>query len=169
MQALTLGNGRVAVTRDHEPPRPMDGEVVIRPLRMGVCSTDLELCKGYMGFEGVLGHEFVGIVEDAVDEDQPNPVDLPEDRRLAGIEQRRLGRVGLHQRVGAGVFPVLVAAIGQAHLPDAGERVGPGRGEATGGIGRAEGVEPGRGGVLAGLHELGAGNDHQAAPTFRSP
>ena len=39
------------------------GEVLVRPTRMGVCSTDLELCKGYMGFSGVLGHEFVGVVE----------------------------------------------------------------------------------------------------------
>jgi threonine dehydrogenase-like Zn-dependent dehydrogenase len=35
---------------------------------MGVCATDLELVKGYMGFTGVLGHEFVGVVEDAADQ-----------------------------------------------------------------------------------------------------
>jgi len=39
------------------------GEVLIRPTRLGVCSTDLEICRGYMGFTGVLGHEFVGVVE----------------------------------------------------------------------------------------------------------
>lgn len=33
----------------------------------GVCSTDLELSRGYMGFEGVLGHEFVGDVIEATD------------------------------------------------------------------------------------------------------
>lgn len=44
------------------------GEAVIRPTRMGVCSTDLELVKGYMGFTGVLGHEFVGIVEAVADD-----------------------------------------------------------------------------------------------------
>jgi uncharacterized protein related to proFAR isomerase len=32
-----------------------------------VCATDLELVKGYMGFRGVLGHEWVGVVEDAPD------------------------------------------------------------------------------------------------------
>jgi alcohol dehydrogenase len=36
---------------------------VIRPILAGICKTDLELIKGYMGFRGVLGHEFVGIVE----------------------------------------------------------------------------------------------------------
>ncbi len=40
-------------------------EAVIRPLRMGICTTDIELCKGYMDFQGVLGHEFVGVVEKA--------------------------------------------------------------------------------------------------------
>jgi threonine dehydrogenase-like Zn-dependent dehydrogenase len=29
----------------------------------GVCETDLQLIKGYMGFRGVLGHEFVGVAE----------------------------------------------------------------------------------------------------------
>jgi threonine dehydrogenase-like Zn-dependent dehydrogenase len=36
---------------------------LIRVLRAGVCNTDLEILQGYMGFTGVLGHEFVGIVE----------------------------------------------------------------------------------------------------------
>ena len=38
---------------------------MIRPLRMGICATDLQICKGYMAFHGVLGHEFVGVVEEA--------------------------------------------------------------------------------------------------------
>ncbi len=41
--------------------------MLIRPTRMGVCATDLEICRGYMGFTGVLGHEFVGVVEAAAD------------------------------------------------------------------------------------------------------
>ncbi|MEZ6124369.1 MAG: alcohol dehydrogenase catalytic domain-containing protein [Planctomycetaceae bacterium] len=40
-----------------------DGQVMIRVLKAGICETDLQLCKGYMGFRGVLGHEFVGIAE----------------------------------------------------------------------------------------------------------
>lgn len=40
------------------------GEAVIRPSLIGLCKTDLELSKGYMGFTGVLGHEFVGFVEE---------------------------------------------------------------------------------------------------------
>jgi threonine dehydrogenase-like Zn-dependent dehydrogenase len=35
----------------------------VRVTRAGVCETDLQLIKGYMGFRGVLGHEFVGVAE----------------------------------------------------------------------------------------------------------
>ncbi len=40
------------------------GETRVRVLRAGICNTDLEIIKGYMGFRGVLGHEFVGVVEE---------------------------------------------------------------------------------------------------------
>jgi threonine dehydrogenase-like Zn-dependent dehydrogenase len=33
----------------------------------GICNTDLEILRGYHGFEGVLGHEFVGLVDEAQD------------------------------------------------------------------------------------------------------
>ena len=36
----------------------------------GICNTDLEITKGYMGFKGVLGHEFVGLVEKVNGPDQ---------------------------------------------------------------------------------------------------
>lgn len=65
MQALVLDGKQVRLDARRSEPTPASGEVVIRPLRMGVCATDLELVKGYMGFSGVLGHEFVGVVEDA--------------------------------------------------------------------------------------------------------
>ena len=40
---------------------PQPGEVLVRVVRAGVCETDLQIIKGYHGFRGVLGHEFVGI------------------------------------------------------------------------------------------------------------
>ncbi|MCG8510028.1 MAG: hypothetical protein MI741_12445, partial [Rhodospirillales bacterium] len=59
VQALCF-DGKSPVLENHrETPAPSPGEVLIHPLRMGICSTDIELCEGYMGFEGVLGHEFV--------------------------------------------------------------------------------------------------------------
>src|SRR4030095_16964568 len=44
-------------------PAPAEEEVMVRVTRAGVCETDLQLIKGYMGFRGVLGHEFVGVAE----------------------------------------------------------------------------------------------------------
>lgn len=63
MRAMVLSGGGVSVDAGYEDPMLAAGEVLIRPTRMGVCATDLELAKGYMGFAGVLGHEFVGVVE----------------------------------------------------------------------------------------------------------
>ena len=54
------------VVRD-QPLAARAGEATIRTVVAGVCATDLELVKGYMGFDGVLGHEWVGVVEDAPD------------------------------------------------------------------------------------------------------
>lgn len=65
MQALVLEGKQPRLEPRHADPTPGPGDAVIRPTRMGVCATDLELCQGYMGFAGVLGHEFVGVVEDA--------------------------------------------------------------------------------------------------------
>ena len=67
MQALIYKNKQLKLSSKHPTPKPEAGEVLIRPTLMGVCSTDLEICRGYMDFEGILGHEFVGIVEDAAD------------------------------------------------------------------------------------------------------
>jgi threonine dehydrogenase-like Zn-dependent dehydrogenase len=63
MRALVFdGEPRVV---DRPAPVPAQGEALVRVLAAGICNTDLEIIKGYMGFHGVLGHEFVGIVERA--------------------------------------------------------------------------------------------------------
>ncbi|MBN1164375.1 MAG: alcohol dehydrogenase catalytic domain-containing protein [Candidatus Krumholzibacteriota bacterium] len=46
-------------------PRPGRGEALIKVRVAGICSTDLEILRGYMGFRGVPGHEFVGTVVSA--------------------------------------------------------------------------------------------------------
>ena len=56
-------------------PTPGPGQALIRVLRAGVCNTDLEILKGYMGFTGVLGHEFVGVVEQVFDGDDAEAVE----------------------------------------------------------------------------------------------
>ncbi len=63
MRALWFDGNQASVRDDLDPPALKPGEAMIRPTRMGVCSTDLEICRGYMGFRGALGHEFVGVVE----------------------------------------------------------------------------------------------------------
>ena len=62
MRAIVL-NDHVEVRDDRPSPTPAEGEVLVRVVRAGVCETDLQLIKGYMGFRGVLGHEFVGVAE----------------------------------------------------------------------------------------------------------
>ena len=55
----------------HEPrPEPPPGEALIRVRKAGICHTDLEITKGYKDFTGILGHEFVGVVEEINDPDQ---------------------------------------------------------------------------------------------------
>ncbi|MGH0029002.1 MAG: MDR/zinc-dependent alcohol dehydrogenase-like family protein [Myxococcota bacterium] len=66
MKALVLEGDEVRL-RDHPEPEPRPDRAIVRVHMAGVCNTDLELVKGYMGFRGVLGHEFVGVVEDGAD------------------------------------------------------------------------------------------------------
>jgi 2-desacetyl-2-hydroxyethyl bacteriochlorophyllide A dehydrogenase len=66
MLAVHLENGRVEVKKQPMPRVPA-GFARIRLLAGGICSTDLELQRGYYGFRGVPGHEFVGEVTDADD------------------------------------------------------------------------------------------------------
>jgi len=62
MRAIVL-DSTLTLRRDYPRPQSPDGEALIRVRLAGVCNTDLELIKGYAGFGGVLGHEFVGEVE----------------------------------------------------------------------------------------------------------
>ena len=48
--------------KDLTPPA---GEALVRVHQAGICATDIQLVRGYMGFQGILGHEFVGTVEQA--------------------------------------------------------------------------------------------------------
>ena len=48
---------------DESYPDPKSGEVLVRVNLAGICGTDLEILEGYMVYDGILGHEFVGTVE----------------------------------------------------------------------------------------------------------
>ena len=65
MQALWLEKQQLELREVPKPNRP--DEALIRIRRAGICSTDLELVKGYYPYTGILGHEFVGEVVDAPD------------------------------------------------------------------------------------------------------
>ena len=53
----------LSLKTDYPKPAPPPGEALIRVRLAGICNTDIEITRGYMGFSGVLGHEFVGVVE----------------------------------------------------------------------------------------------------------
>lgn len=62
MKALWLENQTIRFRRDVQVPTPDEDEALIRVRLAGICSTDLEMVKGYYPFTGILGHEFVGEV-----------------------------------------------------------------------------------------------------------
>src|ERR1700682_4334796 len=66
MLAVHLESGRVNLRRA-PLPRVLEGFARIRLLAAGICSTDLELQRGYYGFSGTPGHEFVGEGTNAAD------------------------------------------------------------------------------------------------------
>jgi threonine dehydrogenase-like Zn-dependent dehydrogenase len=61
MLSVHLDAGRVEIRQSALPDRP-EGFALIRLILGGICNTDLELQRGYYGFSGVPGHEFVGEV-----------------------------------------------------------------------------------------------------------
>ena len=63
MKALVFEN-ELKFHNDYPIPEIKEGEVLIKTSMVGICNTDYEITKGYMGYNGVLGHEFVGVVVD---------------------------------------------------------------------------------------------------------
>ena len=68
MTAIWLEESGIRLREDLEIPRPPEGEALVRVLLAGICRTDLELVRGYYPYVGVLGHEFVGVVEQGPEE-----------------------------------------------------------------------------------------------------
>lgn len=62
MRALAIEDDGVIHLRDVPQPAAT-GECLVKILMAGICGTDLELLRGYAGFRGIPGHEFVGRVE----------------------------------------------------------------------------------------------------------
>lgn len=87
MKALRFENSRLSVADVPAPSR--EGEALVRVSLAGVCNTDLEIVRGYAGFEGTPGHEFVGVVESA-----PGATELV-GRRVVGEINAGCGRCEL--------------------------------------------------------------------------
>src|SRR5437588_2142834 len=61
MKALRYENGELKIADVAKPIG--DSEAVVRVTLSGICNTDLEIIRGYAGFQGTIGHEFVGVIE----------------------------------------------------------------------------------------------------------
>jgi threonine dehydrogenase-like Zn-dependent dehydrogenase len=69
MRAVLLTDDGPCFVPEYPTPRPGPGEALVRVRLAGICSTDLELTRGYKGgFRGILGHEFVGEIVEAQDD-----------------------------------------------------------------------------------------------------
>lgn len=98
MRAIRFDDRKITLVRDAEVPR-REGEALVKIICAGICNTDLEILRGYAGFTGTPGHEFVGRVVE------------PDDSPLAG--RRVVGEIN----AGCGHCPE--CASGDArHCPD---------------------------------------------------
>lgn len=69
MKAVVF-NEELKLVKNYEKPTPKKGEALVRVTLAGICNTDYEITKGYMGYNGILGHEAVGVVEDVNGDDK---------------------------------------------------------------------------------------------------
>lgn len=77
MRAVIFRDRQLQFVKDAPEPKAKPGEALVRVRLAGICRTDLELTRGYMGFNGILGHEFVGeLLEETGD--------MPKGQRVVG-------------------------------------------------------------------------------------
>jgi alcohol dehydrogenase len=128
-------DGQLRLANEYPQPTLLPGEALIRPTLVGICNTDIEITRGYMGFRGVLGHEFVGVVADCAER--------------AWVGRRVVGEIN------AACFRCAVCARGDAsHCPE----------RTTLGIDRRDGAMADLFSLpIACLHEVPAGVPDEAA------
>jgi threonine dehydrogenase-like Zn-dependent dehydrogenase len=109
MKALRFENNQLKLAEIAKPKT--DSEALVRVTMTGICNTDLEIVRGYASFEGTIGHEFVGIVEESDDKHWIGKRVVGEinagcgvcEKCLAGDSRHCFGRtvLGIHGRDGA--------------------------------------------------------------------
>lgn len=127
MRALVFSNS-LAFAANHPEPPVSEGDTLLKVRQAGICSTDLEIVKGYMGFRGVLGHEFVGEVAESANKEligqrvvgEINVVCGRCDLCLAGLSTHCRNRsvLGILQHNGAFAEYVRLPAANLHALPD---------------------------------------------------
>ena len=100
MKAVVLEETGPRLVEDRPEPIAAEGEVAVDVIEAGICETDLQLVAGYMGYRGVLGHEFVGVPHGTAGRaaggrgDQLQLWDLPAVRERAGQSLSPENRAG---------------------------------------------------------------------------
>jgi threonine dehydrogenase-like Zn-dependent dehydrogenase len=98
MKALRFVRKKLRLDEVEIPKK--ESETLVRVIKSGICNTDLEIIRGYAGFEGTIGHEFVGVVEKS-------------DEKLELIGKRVVGEIN----VGCGKCAVCQTGDSR-HCPD---------------------------------------------------
>jgi alcohol dehydrogenase len=92
LRAIRFDGRSVTLDRSWREPQCAPGEAVVRPTVTGVCSSDTEVLRGESTFSGVMGHEFVGVVESVNVPDDATP-HLREKKALVG--KRVVGSINI--------------------------------------------------------------------------
>ncbi|MCX7854634.1 MAG: alcohol dehydrogenase catalytic domain-containing protein [Anaerolineae bacterium] len=96
MRALIYDGQTLQVRDDYPRPAPPPGEALVRVRLAGICNTDLEIVRGYMGFRGVLGHEFVGVVEECAARSEAVRSEARNEVECRLIGQRVVGEINAY-------------------------------------------------------------------------
>ncbi len=64
MKAICWDGDALSLDSSYSPPVPDQDTAIVKVHLAGICSTDLQIFKGYMEFRGVPGHEFVGSIHE---------------------------------------------------------------------------------------------------------
>jgi threonine dehydrogenase-like Zn-dependent dehydrogenase len=121
-------DGKLKFSDDLPKPAPEKGEALVKVVKSGICRTDIEIAAGYMGFNGIPGHEFVGIIEDAPDKNRIGDRvvgeincgcnDCAECRQDSQNHCRNRTVLGIHKRNGAFAEYLTLPEANLHHVPE---------------------------------------------------